>query len=112
MESIVEALACMWPAVTPRGPVRVALDRALGRVVATELVARWDLPPFDNSAMDGYAVRAADIASASGDAPCTPEQRDGRAARPPRTPADRGRRRWERSRLHHVVTIDIWEMRR
>jgi molybdopterin molybdotransferase len=37
------------------------LSRALGRVLAEDLVAPIDLPPFDNSAMDGFAVRAADL---------------------------------------------------
>jgi len=40
----------------------VALDAALGRVLARELVAERDQPPQDLSAMDGYAVRAADLA--------------------------------------------------
>jgi molybdopterin molybdotransferase len=43
----------------------VPLARALGRVLAEDCDAPEDLPPFANSAMDGYAVRAADIASAS-----------------------------------------------
>jgi len=47
------------------GPVdgveRVALDAADGRVLAADLVAPVDLPPFDNSAVDGYAVRLAGI---------------------------------------------------
>lgn len=38
-------------------------DRALGRILAAAVVAPIDLPPFDNSAMDGYAVRAADTQS-------------------------------------------------
>jgi molybdopterin molybdotransferase len=37
------------------------LSRALGRVLAEDLVSTQDLPPFDNSAMDGFAVRAADL---------------------------------------------------
>jgi molybdopterin molybdotransferase len=39
----------------------VALSAALGRVVAQEVAAPIDLPPFDNSAVDGYAVRHADL---------------------------------------------------
>ena len=39
----------------------VALDAALGRVLALDIVAERSLPGFDNSAMDGYAVRAADL---------------------------------------------------
>ncbi len=42
----------------------VALADALGRVLAEDVVADSDLPPFDRSQMDGYAVRAADVRSA------------------------------------------------
>jgi molybdopterin molybdotransferase len=41
----------------------LGLERAADRVLATAPVAAVDLPPFDNSAMDGYAVRAADTAN-------------------------------------------------
>jgi molybdopterin molybdotransferase len=40
----------------------VALSQALGRVVAADIVATGDLPSFDNSAVDGFAVRHADLA--------------------------------------------------
>ncbi len=43
---------------------RVALRAARGRVTAADIVAPVDLPPFDNSAVDGYAVRHADLAAA------------------------------------------------
>jgi molybdopterin molybdotransferase len=43
----------------------VELEQSLGRVLAQEIVADTDLPPFDNSAMDGFAVRAGDVRSAS-----------------------------------------------
>jgi molybdopterin molybdotransferase len=43
----------------------VPLSQALNRVLAEDLVASEDLPRFDKSAMDGYAVKAADIAGAS-----------------------------------------------
>ncbi len=43
---------------------RVALDDAPGRVCAAAVCAPEDLPPFDRSLMDGFAVRAADVASA------------------------------------------------
>lgn len=39
----------------------VALDAALGRVLADDIVANRNLPPFDVSAMDGFAVRSADL---------------------------------------------------
>ncbi len=41
----------------------------LGRVLAKDVVAPHDLPPFDNSSMDGYAVRAEDVASATAETP-------------------------------------------
>jgi molybdopterin molybdotransferase len=46
-----------------------ALTDALGRVLADDVVAAINLPPFPNSSMDGYAVRAADTAAASQDGP-------------------------------------------
>jgi molybdopterin molybdotransferase len=46
------------PAVTPED---VALANVLGRVLAAPVLARHDQPPFDASAMDGYAMRAADV---------------------------------------------------
>ena len=47
----------------PKGET-VPLSAALGRIVADQIRSPIDLPIFDNSAMDGYAVRAADVASA------------------------------------------------
>lgn len=49
----------------------VPLLEALGRVLAAEARSDIDVAPFDNSAMDGYAVRAADVAGASDDSPVT-----------------------------------------
>lgn len=48
---------------------RVSLLDGLGRVLAEAVVATTDLPPWDNSAMDGYAVRSADVAGATEDRP-------------------------------------------
>ena len=47
----------------------VPLDEALDRVLAEPIRSALDLPPWDNSSMDGFAVRAADVAGASSDAP-------------------------------------------
>jgi len=47
-----------------RTPQSLPLAEALGRVAAGDVVSPIDLPPFRNSQMDGYAVRAADVASA------------------------------------------------
>lgn len=46
--------------VSPCGVERVALLESLGRTLAEEIAAPWNLPAADNSAMDGYAVVAAD----------------------------------------------------
>lgn len=46
--------------VSPLGVERVPLDASAGRSLAGEVRAPGDLPPWDNSAMDGYAVRSAD----------------------------------------------------
>jgi molybdopterin molybdotransferase len=47
----------------------VALANSLGRVLSADVAAATDLPPWDNSAMDGYAIRAADVAGATESAP-------------------------------------------
>ncbi|HEU0237189.1 MAG TPA: gephyrin-like molybdotransferase Glp [Candidatus Limnocylindrales bacterium] len=47
----------------------VSTDGALGRVLAAPVIAATDLPPWDNSAMDGYALRAADTVAATESAP-------------------------------------------
>lgn len=44
---------------------RVPLEEAAGRVLASDIVAGFDVPPFDRASMDGYAVRAADTAGAT-----------------------------------------------
>ena len=48
-------------ACPPLPPVTVELADAVGRVLAADVVAGEDVPPFANSAVDGYAVRAADV---------------------------------------------------
>jgi molybdopterin molybdotransferase len=58
--SIDEALGRVLEHVRPLEAENVELADAAGRVLAEEARARVDLPPFDSSAMDGYAVRAAD----------------------------------------------------
>ncbi len=62
MITVEEALKrVLASAETPLGQERVALDAADGRVLARDLAARRTQPPFPNSAMDGYALRAADV---------------------------------------------------
>ena len=59
----------MLPAFSPLGEEDVSLTESSGRYLSREVLACIDLPPFDNSAMDGYAVRAGDVASANRDSP-------------------------------------------
>lgn len=51
--------------LSPRGTETVSLADALGRVLAGDVAAPIDVPPFDRSGVDGFAVRAADIAAAT-----------------------------------------------
>ena len=62
MISIDEALELVLRELAPLGAERVPLADAAGRVAAEPALSAVDLPPFDRSAMDGYAVRAADTA--------------------------------------------------
>lgn len=55
----------------PLGSVNVPLAEALGCVLADDVVAGIDVPAFDRSNMDGFAVRAADLAGAMEEAPCS-----------------------------------------
>ncbi|HEV8309244.1 MAG TPA: gephyrin-like molybdotransferase Glp [Methylomirabilota bacterium] len=62
MISVAEALAhILAQVVRPLGPEAVPLQQALGRVLARDVAAPFDVPPADNSAVDGYAVRAGDL---------------------------------------------------
>ncbi len=63
MISVAEALARLLAPLTPLGPETVALTDALGRVLAEDLTSRRTQPPAAVSAMDGYATRAADLAT-------------------------------------------------
>ncbi len=63
MLSVEEALARITAAFKPLPAETVGLAEALGRVLAEDVTARVTQPPEDVSAMDGYAVRAADVAS-------------------------------------------------
>jgi molybdopterin molybdotransferase len=64
--SLDAALAQLLSYATPlTDPERVATFDADGRVLAQDLISRLQVPPHDNSAMDGYAVRCADVADLS-----------------------------------------------
>ncbi|MEV8096026.1 gephyrin-like molybdotransferase Glp [Kitasatospora sp. NPDC085879] len=62
MWTVDEHLADVLAGAAPLPPVEVDLLDALGRRLAADVTAAVDLPPFDNSSMDGYALRAADTA--------------------------------------------------
>jgi len=64
--SLEDARAQVLAAIPDALPVElVALSDSLGRVLAADVRAATDLPPWDNSAMDGYAICAADVAGAT-----------------------------------------------
>ena len=65
--SVAEHRAAVADLLAPMPAEPVSLREARGRVLAEPLLAAVALPPFDNSAMDGYAVRAADVAGATED---------------------------------------------
>jgi molybdopterin molybdotransferase len=64
-QHLAEALA----AIRPIQPASVPLEAAEGSVLAADVTASTPLPSFDNSAMDGYAVHARDLASATAENP-------------------------------------------
>lgn len=69
LESVAAAQSRLLDMVPSLGAEDVPIELAAGRVLAAPVVARWDLPGFDNSAMDGYAVRTSEVAGASVAAP-------------------------------------------
>jgi molybdopterin molybdotransferase len=60
-----EARSIILDSVGPLGVERVELLESLGRVIAEDVVAPWDMPLYDNSAMDGFAVRSGACRSGS-----------------------------------------------
>src|SRR5487761_2432618 len=65
--SLTAAQQCILQHTGLMGTERVRLERSLGRVLAEAVVSNRDHPPFDVSAMDGYALRCADLITV----PCT-----------------------------------------
>lgn len=72
--------------IAPQPEERVAPGAALGRVLARDLVSAVALPPFRNSAMDGYAVRAAEVAAVPVVLPVAEDVPAGRTDTPPLAP--------------------------
>jgi molybdopterin molybdotransferase len=69
MLSYDEALKQILDTVAVNPPAQFALSHCLGKVLAQDVVSPISLPRFANSVMDGYAVRSADIASATAEQP-------------------------------------------
>ena len=68
--SVEEARTAVLAAIQGPTPDEVVyLSEARGRILAEDVISLTALPPWDNSAMDGYAIRAADVAAASETAP-------------------------------------------
>src|SRR5258708_32140514 len=63
MISVEDAQQRLIAMIAPLGAEQIAISEALGRVLAEDVIARRTQPPWAVSAMDGYAARAADVAS-------------------------------------------------
>ncbi len=64
MIPVADAIQIVLDRTTSLPPESVALADSLGRILAADIVADCDLPPFDRAQMDGYAIRAADVVNA------------------------------------------------
>ena len=71
VRTVEEHVAAVLAGTAPTPVESVPIDRALGLVLGADVASLVDLPGFDNSAMDGYAVRLADVAGARAEAPVT-----------------------------------------
>ncbi len=65
MLSVTEALERILSHFEVTAKEMVPLAKCAGRVLAADIIAAHDLPPFDNSSMDGFAIRSADLANAA-----------------------------------------------
>ena len=65
MTSVETHLGEILDTIRPLAPTELGLSDALGLVLAEDVAADVPLPSFDNSSMDGYAVRVQDVATAS-----------------------------------------------
>src|SRR5271166_2295640 len=71
LTSVEEHLADILATIRPLAPTELGVGDAYGLVLAEDVTASSPLPSFDNSAMDGYAVRVEDVAAAAQDIPVT-----------------------------------------
>jgi len=73
MISVKEAIEKILATIDPLGLERINILDSLGRIIGEDIIAKRDIPPTDNSAMDGYALRAEDTWGASAQNPITLE---------------------------------------
>ena len=71
MIELEEARQQILDRITPIGSETVPLAEATGRIISQGVPTRDPIPPFDNTAMDGFVVRAEDTRQASSDHPNT-----------------------------------------
>jgi molybdopterin molybdotransferase len=86
MLPVEEHVATVAALIAPTGAETVPLAQARDRVLAADLASPHPLPPFANSSMDGYAVRAADVADAPVTLPVSEDVPAGRVDGPPLAP--------------------------
>jgi len=70
MIPVAEAIQIITAQTRPLETERIAIIDAVGRILAEDVIADTDLPPFDRAQMDGYAVRAADVSNPPALAEC------------------------------------------
>ena len=71
LASVEEHLAEILATIAPLAPAELGVGDAYGLVLAEDVAAASPLPSFDNSGLDGYAVRVGDVAAASDEDPVT-----------------------------------------
>jgi molybdopterin molybdotransferase len=71
MRSVEEVRSSILATVSSLAPIELHLQEAFGCVLAQDVVAELDIPPFSSSAMDGFAVRASDVRNATIDQAAT-----------------------------------------
>ncbi len=71
MLTVEEALERILSFFEPLEPVRVPIAEAGGMVISEDIVSHLDVPPMDNSAMDGYAVQSQSVSGAAAHTPAT-----------------------------------------
>lgn len=85
------AIELILEGLNSKGPEEISIMEALNRIAASNIIAPMSLPPFANSALDGFAVHASDTQTASEDSPMTlPVSLDITAGTHPERPLEMG----------------------